>query len=340
MKAREFPLATLKDVAKKAGVSSAAASRILNNDASLSVPPETRQKVLDAAKALNYQKKQKNAVRSAYTMGILQWFSSLQELEDSYYLSIRQGIEDFCLANCLNVVRTFKSDLNCMESLSQVDGLICIGKFTADEIARFKEISDSLLLIDMASPDPETSSITLDFEQAVSDALEYLFRLGHRKIAYLGGLEYLADGSLFPDSRKRAFLSFCESRGITSLPYIREEQFSSESGYRMMTELLESGNVPSAVFAASDPIALGALNAAKEQGFKVPGDISFIGFDDISLCRMASPPLTTVHAPAYEMGRYGAGIVYHLLKAPSDTGLQIKMPCHLALRDSCREKKK
>ena len=78
----------------------------------------------------------------------------------------------------------------------------------------------------------------------------------------------------------------------------------------MMTELIESGSLPSAVFAASDPIALGALNAAKEQGLKVPGDLSFIGFDDISLCRMASPPLTTVHAPAYEMGRYGAGIVY------------------------------
>ncbi len=332
-------MATLKDVAQKAGVSSAAASRILNQDSSLSVPPETRQKVLDAARELNYQKRLKSAAKAAYTMGILQWFSSLQELEDSYYLSIRQGIEDFCLANRLNVIRTFKSDLNCMESLSQADGLICIGKFTTEEVARFKEISDSLLLIDMASPDPETSSITLDFDRAVSDALDYLCRLGHQKIAYLGGQEYLADGSLFPDSRRKAFLSFCESRGITYLPYIKEGQFSSESGYQMMTELLESGQIPSAVFAASDPIALGALNAAKEQGFKVPGDISFIGFDDISLCRMASPPLTTVHAPAYEMGRCGAGIVYHLLKTPPEAGLQIKMPCRLALRDSCKEKK-
>ena len=329
--------ATLKDVAERAGVSSAAASRILNNDASLSVPPETRQKVLDAAKALNYRKKQKSTVKSAYTMGILQWFSSLQELEDSYYLSIRQGIEDFCLSNCLNVIRTFKSDLNCMESLAQADGLICIGKFTADEVALFRELTDSLLLIDMPSPDPETSSITLDFEQAVFEALEYLYRLGHRDIAYLGGLEYLADGSLFPDSRRRAFAAYCEKRGITYLPYMKEEQFSSESGYRMMTELIDSGRLPSAVFAASDPIALGALNAAKEQGFKVPGDFSFIGFDDISLCRMSSPPLTTVHAPAYEMGQYGAGIVYHLLKTPSDTALHIKMPCRLALRDSCRE---
>lgn len=331
-------MATLKDVAEKAGVSSAAASRILNNDSSLSVPPETRQKVLDAANALNYRKKQKNTAKIAYTMGILQWFSSLQELEDSYYLSIRQGIEDFCLANCLNVVRTFKTDLNCMESLSQADGLICIGKFTAEEVAEFRAVNNSLLLIDMAAPDSETSSITLDFEQAVSEALDYLYQLGHRDIAYLGGLEYLADGSLFPDSRRNAFTSYCKNHGVTYLPYMEEEQFSSESGYHMMTKLLESGRLPSAVFAASDPIALGALNAAKEQGLKVPGDISFVGFDDISLCRMASPPLTTVHAPAYEMGQYGAGILYHLLKTPSDAALHIKMPCRLTIRDSCRKK--
>ena len=86
-------MATLKDVADKAGVSSAAASRILNNDPSLSVSPETRQKVLEAARLLSYRKKLKAGMKSAYTMGILQWFSSLQELEDNYYLSIRQGIE-------------------------------------------------------------------------------------------------------------------------------------------------------------------------------------------------------------------------------------------------------
>ena len=85
-------MATLKDVADKAGVSSAAASRILNNDPSLSVSPETRQKVLEAARLLSYRTQLKAGMQSAYTMGILQWFSSLQELEDNYYLSIRQGI--------------------------------------------------------------------------------------------------------------------------------------------------------------------------------------------------------------------------------------------------------
>ncbi|MDI9242750.1 LacI family DNA-binding transcriptional regulator [Fusibacillus kribbianus] len=331
-------MATLKDVADKAGVSSAAASRILNNDPSLSVSPETRQKVLEAARLLSYRKKLKAGMKSAYTMGILQWFSSLQELEDNYYLSIRQGIEEFCSSNCLNVIRTFKNDLNCMESLSQADGLICIGKFTEDEVFRFKKLTDSLLLIDMASHDPETSSITLDFNQAVTDALDHLYQLGHRDIGYLGGLEYLADGTLFPDSRKKTFIDYCESHDIRYVPYLREEQFSSEAGYRMMLELISSGKLPTAVFAASDPIALGALKALREEGLRVPDDISLIGFDDISLCQMTSPPLTTVHAPAYEMGQYGAGIVYHLLREPSGTALHIKMPCRLVIRDSCQKK--
>ena len=105
-----------------------------------------------------------------------------------------------------------------------------------------------------------------------------------------------------------------------------------------MLELISSGKLPTAVFAASDPIALGALKALREEGLRVPDDISLIGFDDISLCQMTSPPLTTVHAPAYEMGQYGAGIVYHLLPEPSGTALHIKMPCRLVIRDSCQKK--
>lgn len=333
-------MATLKDVAEKAGVSSATVSRILNNDTSLSVPLETRQKVLAAAEALDYRKKPKNLVKSTYTMGILQWFSSRQELEDSYYLSIRQGIEDFCLTNHLNVIRTFKNDLNCMESLESADGLICIGKFTEAEVKEFKRLTSSLLLIDMAAPDTKTSFMTLDFTQAVTEVLDYLTGLGHREIGFLSGKEYLEDGTLFPDARRQIFFDYCESHGLTYLPYLCEEQFSIESGYQMMSSLIKKGTLPTAVFAASDPIAFGALKALNEYGFQVPGDISLIGFDDIRMCELSSPPLTTIHAPAYHMGQYGAGIVYHLLREAPEAALHIQIPCHLVERESCRKNQK
>lgn len=329
-------MATLKDIAEKAGVSSAAVSRILNNDPSLSVTAETRQKVLHTARMLGYQKKLRSF--NSYTMGIVQWFSANQELEDSYYLSIRHGIEDFCLSNGLNVVRTFKNDLNCMASLEQADSLICIGKFTEQEIRNFKHLTGSLLMIDMAPSDASISSITLDFSKAITDMMDYLTGLGHCDIGFLTGLEYLEDGSVFSDARLRIFIEYCKSHNITYLPYLQEDQFSSSSGFRMMENLILSGSLPSAVFAASDPIALGALKALKAHGLRVPEDISLAGFDDINLCEMVSPSLTTIHAPAYEMGQYGAGIVYHLMKNSPGAAMRIQMPCRLIVRGSCRKK--
>ena len=88
-------MATIKDIALKAGVSSASVSRILNNDATLNVPQETRQRVFDAAKELGYEKKKKKFDDTIMTIGIVQWMSPIQETDDPYYLSIRQGVEEF-----------------------------------------------------------------------------------------------------------------------------------------------------------------------------------------------------------------------------------------------------
>ena len=101
-------MATIKDIASAAGVSAAAVSRILNNDETLNVSPETRQKVLDTARELHYVKRGRPSVKSLFTLGIIQWFSSQQELEDNYYLLIRQGIEDYCLSHNIQIVRTYK----------------------------------------------------------------------------------------------------------------------------------------------------------------------------------------------------------------------------------------
>lgn len=329
-------MTTIKDIAVSAGVSPATVSRILNNDTTLNVSPETRQKVLDTAHSLNYKKKSRASSKSAYTLGIVQWFSPQQELEDNYYLLIRQGIEDFCMQNCIHVVRTYKADVNYMDALKQVDSLVCVGKFSSGEIQQFRELTSSIIFLDMPVDDIAVSTITLDFAHAMHTGLTYLTDLGHRKIGFLSGKEYLADGTLFPDTRKSLFLEYCEKNGLGCREFIMEGAFTVESGFQMMEEMLKNGNLPTALIASSDPIAIGALRALTAKGIQVPEDISLMGFDDTSLSAFTAPPLTTIHAPAYDMGNFGANIVYNILKTQPATAMKIQLPCRLVKRQSCR----
>ncbi len=331
-------MATIKDIAAKANVSVATVSRILNNDTTLSTTIETKQQVLKAAKDLNYTKKsRKMPAKDGMTLGILQWFSSQQELEDNYYLLIRQGIEDYCSKNNINVIRTFKTDINYMDSLKNTDGIVCVGKFSKVEMAALHELSDSIIFLDMPVEDKAITTITLDFDQAVNEALSYLYELGHRHIGYLGGCEFLADGSLFPDQRPKLFKAFCKKHDISYEGYMIEGEFLVESGYAMMTELLHKDKLPTAIFAASDPIAIGAMKALTENGLRVPEDISIIGFDNSNVTNYTNPPLTTMDAPVYSMGLYGASILHNMVKTKLPSPMKITLPCNLVKRESCRK---
>ena len=327
-------MATIKDIANAANVSAAAVSRILNNDETLNVAPETRQKVLDTAKELNYVKRGRSPVKTAFTLGIVQWFSSQQELEDSYYLLIRQGIEDYCLSHNISIVRTYKSDVNYLDALKDVEGLICVGKFSREEVEILRKLNSNLLFLDMLVDDPEISTITLDFADAVRQVMDYLTELGHQRIGFLTGQEYVGNEQPYPDYRKEVFVSYCEEHGITYEPYVKTGSFRIESGYQMTCELIDADTLPTAIFAASDPLAMGAVKALTEHGITIPDEVAVVGFDDISIAAFTTPPLTTVHAPAYNMGNYGASILHHLVRKHLGTALKIKLPCRLVPRAS------
>lgn len=329
-------MATIKEIAEKANVSPATVSRILNNDDTLSVTDKTRETVLKIAQDLNYIKKRSSSQQ--VTVGIFQWFSLFQELEDPYYQDIRLGIEKYCAKEQIEVVRVFQSDSNYMDALKGVQALICIGKFPLKQIPLFQEITDNVIFIDMKMPRIICNTIALDFRQAVTDALDYLTKLGHTHIAYLGGRECLEDNTIYFEERKDTFVHYCEAHGICYQPYLMEREFSAQSGYQMMLELIEKGTVPTAVFAASDPIATGAMSALYEKGYKIPEDVSVMGFDDISASAFTTPPLTTVHAPAKHMGEYAAYYITQLAKNTAieyKTPVQLTLPCTLTIRQTC-----
>ncbi|MCM1495324.1 MAG: LacI family DNA-binding transcriptional regulator [Bacteroides sp.] len=327
-------MATIKDIAAEAGVSPAAVSRILNNDPALSVPMETKQRVWEAAKRLHYHKLNSSS-KAAFQLGIVQWFSAEQEMQDSYYLLIRQGIEDFCMKNSISIVRTFRSDANYLDVLKNVNGLICIGKFSKEEVGQFIQICKNIVFLDMAVDNYELTTVTMDFHQAVFCGLDYLLGLGHRRIAFLGGLEYTGDKEPIVDERKKAYISYMKKKKLDYKSYICEGRFSTVSGYEMMEALLQQGKRPTAVFAASDALALGAIKAIQNQGLTVPEDISVIGFNDTEIGAYTTPALTTIHAPAYDMGQHGANFLYVSSNLSISTPLKVKIPCYLVERDSC-----
>lgn len=327
-------MTTIKDIAQAAGVSAATVSRVLNQDSTLKVPPETRQKIIDTAESLHYVKRNRVSGKSAYTIGIIQWFSPIQELEDTYYLLIRQGLEDYCKKNSLNVVRTYKGDSDYANAVKDVDSLVCIGKFGQSEVEYFQSMNKPILFLDMTIEDPVLSTISLDFEQAIRDAVIYLKDLNHNKIGFLGGQEYTEDEPLV-DARKLYFIDYCTKHQIQCDPYIAEGVFSSESGYAIMSDLIKKGSLPTAFLAASDSIAIGAMKALADHNIKVPDQISIIGFNDVAIAEYTTPRLTTIHAPAYDMGGYGAAVMYNMLRHRPETALKIKLPCKLAVRESC-----
>ena len=167
--------------------------------------------------------------------------------------------------------------------------------------------------------------------------MDYLQLSNHQKIGFLGGKELLDDNTIYPDPRKEVFIKYCNDHNITYETYLYEDAFTTESGYTMMVEMISKKDLPTAIFCASDPIAIGALRALLEHNIKVPEDISLIGFDDIKAASFTNPPLTTVYAPATLMGEYGASIVYHILsKYSSPAPMKIVLPCTLIERESCK----
>ena len=331
-------MATIKDIAEKAGVSPAAVSRILNGDNTLSVAPETRKRVLDVSEKLGYKRKHSESGHVKHdipvTIGIVQWFSAEDEIRDSYYLTIRKGIEEYCEVNRIKIVRAYRSD-DFSGLLKDVDGIVCIGKFSNDDIALFKSLSDKLIFLDMTSDDPDITTLSMDFKGGVDSVLDYLSGLGHSRIAFIGGVEYVGDGIAVKDERKEAYEAYMKKHKLNFKGIVKEGSFDSRSGYYMMRDLLDIKDRPTAVFAASDAIAVGAMKAAFEAGLKIPEDISIVGFNDDEMSRFTTPSLTTVYAPAYDMGQYGANLIIAAGKLSISTPLRVKLPCRLVVRNSC-----
>lgn len=332
-------MATIKDIAKKAGVSSATVSRVLNYDESLSVSDEKRKLIFEIAESLEYMPPRKRNINRApkkLKIGLVHWYTMSQELDDPYYMSIRLGIEKMCYENNIEIVKIFRPDEYDFQKLESVDGFIAIGKFTDGQIAKIYERSPNIVFVDSSPQETRFDSVVIDFEKAVTGALDYLWQIGHRNIGYIGGREYIGpDQVALGERRESVFRQHMMDLGAYEEKNVFIGAFLAESGYRLMKQAIQTlAELPSAFFVASDSIAIGVLRAIHECGLKVPKDVSVIGFNDIPTSKYTVPPLTSIRVHKEFMGETAVELLLERIMRKREIAKKVVVPTELQLRES------
>ncbi|MEG0416264.1 MAG: LacI family DNA-binding transcriptional regulator [Erysipelothrix sp.] len=321
-------MATIKDIAKAAGVSNATVSRILNEDKTLSVKDETREEVIRIAKELGYKIKPKKTTQFEMVVGIIQWISSYEEEEDPYYYELRKSVENFCIMNRIMVRKFYMENIQDVFEDDSLIGLICLGKFSLQQANDFSNHCSNLIFVDSNPNKDKYSSVVHDFETATFRTLEYLKDRGHRNVGYIGGREYLGPTKIeYIDKREITYLNFMKNDQEMNFneSFVFTGSFNAMTGYESMLDALKHADCPTAFFCASDTIAMGALRALGEMD-KVGGkDISIVGFNDIQTAKFMNPPLTTTRLETKYMGEVAVNML--LLQINSKQSIPLKVVC-------------
>ena len=325
-------MATIKEIAEMAGVSAATVSRVLNFDDTLNVQDETKQRVFEAAERLEYQMRDKKKYKKKLKLGMISSYSLEEELEDTFYLSVRIAIERKIEEEGF---KRFPVNIgDSVESTSNLDGLICLGTFSESMVNKVKAFHKPAVFVD-ALGDPDLfDSVVTDLTHSVKKVLSYFMQEGHRKIAFIGGRDVDVDGKEVVDLRIPIFRSFMEDRGILKEEYIKIGGYTPKHGYRLGKELLAMEDKPSAIFTANDSLAVGCYKAIQEAGLKIPEDISVIGFNDISIAKYLIPPLTTVHIYMDFMGSQAVSVLAERIYSGREISMHISLPTKLMVRGS------
>ncbi|AOT71586.1 LacI family DNA-binding transcriptional regulator [Geosporobacter ferrireducens] len=333
-------MATIKDIAKIAGVSPATVSRVLNNDTGLSVAEDTRKRIFQVAEELDYKtvKERSRNIEKRINLGIIHWYSPKEELGDPYYLSIRKGIEKECYHKKIEITTIFKNDDKyTTNELKDIDGVIAIGKFSKEDIEAFSIYSKNIVFVDFAPEGMIYDSVVSDFRTTVLELLSYLYHQGHRKIGYIGGKEYVgANREVIKDERDLTYYEFVKEKGIFDPECVYLGKFTAESGYELMKKAIRKESLPSAFFLANDSIAIGAMRALYEANINVPNEVSIIAFNDNPTSKYLVPPLSTVKIHTEFMGITAVSLLLERIHDHREIVKKIVIPSELVLRESSK----
>ncbi|WP_046175556.1 LacI family DNA-binding transcriptional regulator [Domibacillus indicus] len=331
-------MATIKDIAEQAGVSIATVSRVLNYDPRLSVSADTKQKIFEAAEQLDYKRKRPAKKSVQDTVALVHWYTEEEELNDLYYRSIRLGIESGCQEHGLTVQKMLYSELNSNEK-SSIKGIIAVGKYSEAQVEKLSEWSKRIVFVDFSPENEAFDSVLTNFSKVTEKALDYLWETGARRIGYIGGREQFQDKSgLVADKREQTYKRYMIDKKAFHEEDMLVGTYSADEGYAMMKSCIEQRGteLPEAFFSASDTLAIGALRALNEAGIAVPGRVSLISVNDISVSKYVYPPLTTMKIHTEFMGETAAGLLAEQLKEDR-IPKKVVLPSELIVRGTTKK---
>jgi LacI family transcriptional regulator len=350
---RKSGATTIRDVARESGYSASTVSIVLNS-APLSryIPEETKGRIQTAARRLGYRPNPlARSLRSQRSniVGVMVF-----DITDPFCTPILRGLENALYqANYLSLLADAHNEAHRFERYLEmlldrrVEGLIVVANWLVTDIKVLADLTEKqvpTVIAGRAFEIENVSTVSVDNEAGAALAIEHLYRLGHREIAFLRGPKTLASSG----QRWKGMRNFAQSVGlrldakrVKELPESLDPNSSFEAGGQLTTELLRAGNSFTALLAYDDVTALGAMRALKKKGLRVPEDCSVIGFDDVAQAGLSVPSLTTVRQPMEAMGSMSVGIMLDAIKAV-DQNLNLpvtrrKIPAELAVRESTRE---
>ncbi len=330
-------MVTIKDIARQANVSSATVSYVLNNTRCIS--PETRERVLQAVKDLDY-------VPNASARSLREKRSKIiglivSDISNPFYPDLAKACEDAAYGEGYDVM-IFNTN-NQKEHMQQailrlrqerVDGILIVSAMEHDQ-SMIQELTGQgypLVLVHRKPQGLDADSIVADQFLAVRLAMEHLTELGHRRIAFLEGTE----GSPVNKERREAYKLLVKEMGLESREsWILDGDGSCRSGYDAIAGMLAympENQRPTAILSANDMAALGMLDAAFDRGLGIPEDLSVIGFDDLFVAGNRRVQLTTVHMPRYTMGRMATDILIRKINKKMPEKVEQVLPVKLMVR--------
>lgn len=329
---------TIRDVAELAGVHPSTVSRVINNDSRIS--EKTKNKVLLIIKKLEYTP---NAIarglkiKRTYTLGML-----IPDITNPFFAEIARGVEDAANANGFNIILCNTDDKLKKERIyleilkgKRVDGLILGTAHIKDKsIIELEKKKFPYILLSRNIEGLDKNCVIVDDVAGGIMVTEYLIKLGHRRIAHITGPPTVRAAN----NRLEGYKFALEKHQIEyHEELVKEGDFRIKGGYQVMKRFLKLAEPPTAIFAANDLLALGAMQAIQREKYHIPEDFCIIGFDDIRLASFVYPPLTTIRQPMLEMGALAVKMLLKIIEEGEFNQRKIVLKSKLIIRESCRK---